>query len=311
MGLRMPKGRSILLIAAVLLLAGISLVASEVYSAALTATAEPLQNATSDGSIRHEGVWSAASEITRHESSDLTINGSDVVTDVAVQGTKTSGAVDILVKLLDATATVVDNVTISLSTASGSFTTPTTVLTAQTVGYHTVARVRATYTSAGGSPTNITLDATDAYDEKNLVYLLAEATLSDITISDDVYFQLDSPGGTPGYFLSVQYDQTVPTGATINSVKIYIEHWEDSGYGSGQMTWEVGTGTLSGPTVLGSTIPTVLTKEINQAVVEWDVSSIIDTEAEANDIKVKIINNSTNGKKVYVDHVYVIVNYTP
>ena len=41
------------------------------------------------------------------------------------------------------------------------------------------------------------------------------------------------------------------------------------------------------------------------------MSTIIDTVDEANDMKVKIVNCSTNGKKVNIDHVYMVVNYTP
>ena len=56
--LRFRNSRGIWLMAAVLLLGGLGVVASvasEVYSAAMTISAEPLQNATSDGSIRQEG----------------------------------------------------------------------------------------------------------------------------------------------------------------------------------------------------------------------------------------------------------------
>ena len=147
------NGRRLLLVGAVLLLAGVGLVVTEAYSAAMTITAETLQNATSDGSIRYEADYSGASAVTRHESSDLTINGSDQVTTVTVQGTKASGSADVTVDLLDSPATVVDTATVALSSASGSYNTAA-ALAAQTVGYHTVARVRAVYTFTS-SPVSI------------------------------------------------------------------------------------------------------------------------------------------------------------
>ena len=139
--------RPLLLIAAILLLGGIGVVATEVYSAAITVTSQPIQNATSDGSIKYEAVWSAVTAMTRHESSDLTINVSDQVTTVTVQGTKTGGGVDVTVDLLDSSATVVDTATVSLPSAAGSYSTAA-ALTVGTTGYVTVARVRATYAAA-------------------------------------------------------------------------------------------------------------------------------------------------------------------
>lgn len=77
------------------------------------------------------------------------------------------------------------------------------------------------------------------------------------------------------------------------------------------LTWEIGTGTLSSPTVLGSTNPGAITGASNEALVEWDVSSWIDTLAEANDLKLKINNNNTKGKKTYQDYIYAVIEYNP
>ena len=85
----------------------------------------------------------------------------------------------------------------------------------------------------------------------------------------------------------------------------------DNGYKNAELTWEIGTGTVSSPTVLGSTTPGNLNGQSNEAVIEWDVSSWIDTVAEANDIKLKVLNGNTKGKKVNLDQIYVVVNYTP
>ena len=157
----------------------------------------------------------------------------------------------------------------------------------------------------------ITLNPTDGWDEKNAVGLVASGKLAPIQSSDSDWWQVDTPGGIPGHFLSVQFDQTVPTGATIVSAKVYIEHWEDDGYQVNELTWEAGAGSVSNPTILGSTVPTVLNGEIAEAEVEWDITSFIDTAAKANDLNLKIVNNSTVGKKVNIDHAYVVVEYNP
>ena len=290
-------------IAVTALLMGVGLLASQAYSTAITVTGEPLQNPT--GPLTYSSDYSGASAVvTRHESSDFTVNVSDQVTAVTVQGTKASGDANLKVDLKDASATVLDTATVALPSAAGAYNTLAN-LTLGTIVYDTVATVSADYTIP------VTLNITDGYDEKDAVFLLAEDTLSIITSSDDDWYAVDTPGGTPGYFLSLQFDQTVPGGATINSVKVHIEHYEDDDFLTGELTWEVGTGSTSNPTVLGSTIPTVLPGTAAEAVVLWDVSTIIDTMAEVNDIKVKIINNSTNGKKTNIDHVYVVVDYSP
>ena len=140
---------------------------------------------------------------------------------------------------------------------------------------------------------------------------MADGTFAQINSSNDTRWLLDTSGTTPAYFVSLEFEGTVPGGATINSVKVYVEHYEDNGFKSGELAWEVGTGTLSSPTVLGSTTPTVLNGSNNETVVEWDVTTWIDTVAEANDIKVKIVNNSSTGKKANIDDIEVVVNYTP
>ena len=293
---------------AALLIVALGLVSTQAIATTMTVTAEPLQNPTADGSLEHLADWSGVSAVTRHESTDVTLSVGDEVTTVTVQGTKASGAVDITVELKDTSGTILDNGTSTLPSAAGSYSTAVG-LNGGTTLLRVLATVAATYAS-GGVPTNLTLNPTDGWDEKNAVGLVADGSFALISSSDNTYFLVDTPGGTPGYFMSVQFDQTVPTGATVNSVNVYIEHYEDNGFKAGEVTWEVGTGSVSSPTVLGSTIPTVLNSS-GEAVVAWDVSTIIDTVAEANDMKVKIVNNSTNGKKVYIDHVYVVVNYTP
>ena len=303
------KARSARTIAVATLLIVVGLVASQAYSTAMTVAGEPLQNPA--GPLTYSSDYSGVSAVvTRHESSDLTVNVSDQITAVTVQGNKASGVADVKVDLLDASATIVDTATIALPGAAGAYSTVVN-LNLGTVEYYTAATVSEVYAAAASPPVDLTLNATDGYDEKDGVFLLAEGLLSIITSSNDDWHAVDTSGGTPGYFLSLQFDQTVPGGATIISVKVYIEHHEDDGYLAGEQTWEVGTGSLSSPTVLGSTIPTVLSGPGAEAVVLWDVSTIIDTVAEVNDMKVKIINSSTVGKKVNIDHAYVVVEYTP
>ena len=136
------------------------LFSTQAISTSLTFEAEPLQNP--GGDLTNKTDYSAASAVvTRHESSDLTINGSDQVTTVTVQGTKASGAANVTVDLLDTGAVILDTATTALASASGSYSQAVT-LTLGTTAYDNVAEVRATYnaTASGGGEIAIYREAT-------------------------------------------------------------------------------------------------------------------------------------------------------
>ncbi len=123
------------------------LVSTQAFSAAISVTAQPILNSGPGGALTYSQDWSAASNrVTRHESSDLTLNVSDQVTSVSVQGTKASGAADVKVDLLDSSLTIVDTATVSLPSASGAYDQSVT-LTLETVKLVGVAEVLATYTA--------------------------------------------------------------------------------------------------------------------------------------------------------------------
>ena len=100
--------------------------------------------------LTHSPNYSGASAIvTRHESTDLTLNASDQVTNVTVQGAKASGTADVKIDLLDTTGTILDTKTVSLSTASGSYST-NAAMTLGNIAYSNVAEVKVVYTAVGG-----------------------------------------------------------------------------------------------------------------------------------------------------------------
>ena len=486
----------------------VSIFATGAYSAAITLTTQPLQNSGTDGKITESSDWnSASSVVTRHESSDLTLNVSDQITSVSIQGTKASGAADVTVELKDSGAVVLDSGTLALPSATGAYDTAVT-LSGGTTKYSKVATVLATYTlgaapcslclyphsedvlisgtsyydllkgtafdgtaitetttafnaiavgrrlmensaastrkakhvyslsgvdqidattwtgyyrgrttrdagfgdgtnarlsmdaivrksdgtvrttlatnvaqadvttpgtwqtlsgtyahsaytvldttdyleidyygqSYGGEPasgpsyielrvddgaltvgnqtridgasfTNLPagnvrrfLKVTDGWDEKNQKLLSTDGKLYIIETSDNDWLWHEN-----GFWHSAQFDNTaVPGTATIVSVKLYIEHYEESGFQPGTgVLLEVGGGSLSSPTMLASTNPPKLNGEGNEGLFEWDVTATINTPALVNDLKSKITVNSSNGKKLALDYIYVVVEYIP
>ena len=142
---RKPQRRRGWFIAGLLLIA-MGLLSSQAYSAAYTVTSEPLQNAGTAGAVIHSSDWIGASTVvTRHEKSTVTVNVSDLVTAVTVDGTKVSGAANVKVDLLNASATILDTATVALPSATGLYNTLAT-LTSGTTPYSQVAKVSAVYT---------------------------------------------------------------------------------------------------------------------------------------------------------------------
>ncbi len=144
---------------AVLLVIGVWFT-TQAFAAAISVTAEPLQNAGED--LTNSTDYSAASAVvTRHESSDLTLNGSDQVTSVTVEGTKVTGAADVKVDLLDTSGTILDTKTVSLASASGTYST-NAAMTLANIPYFNVAEVKAVYTAivTGGGEIAIYREAT-------------------------------------------------------------------------------------------------------------------------------------------------------
>ena len=128
------------------LLVVIVLFSTQAFSSSLTVTSEPLQNTGADGVIKYDQNWSAASAVvTRHESSVLTVDVSDQITDVTVKGIKAAGAVNVKVDLLDVSQTILDSKTVVLDTGAGAYNQLVDLPgTTKLVG---VARVLATYTA--------------------------------------------------------------------------------------------------------------------------------------------------------------------
>ena len=151
-----------------------------------------------------------------------------------------------------------------------------------------------------------TLEAADGYDQATATTLLAAGTLSTVQQSDDLRLPV-----ARGFFVSFSFDPTVPVGATIQSVKVYVEHHEQNGIRPGTaIEWQVGTGPLAAPIVLQSVTPELLRGANNETLIEWDVTAWITTPTDANDLKLIVRNQATTNKASLLDHVYVVVSYT-
>ena len=88
--------------------------------------------------------------------------------------------------------------------------------------------------------------------------------------SDDEWWETEAE-----FFTSYEFQTTVPDGATIQSVKIYIEHWEEEDLSAGSIQWEVGTGLLTSPAPLATQVAPLHFSEEAEATDVWDVSTVL------------------------------------
>ena len=159
-----------------------------------------------------------------------------------------------------------------------------------------------TPTSPGTTQT-VTLAVADGYDTKLAKLLSQDGKLYTVQTSDNVWWETEA-----GHATSFRFGG-IPAGATVQSVKVYIEHYEEVDISADSIVWEAGGGPLESPIVLTSQRPAVRRGESAEATVEWDLTGTITTAAQVNDLKVRVRNTDSGGKKTKADRIHVVVTY--
>jgi len=115
-----------------------------------------------------------------------------------------------------------------------------------------------------------------------------------------------------GYYTSYEFsDISIPTGATITSVMIYVEHYEEEDFRNGKLQWNVGTGWPNNPVVWDSIVPPVHQRERNESIDSWGVTNVVNTPENVNSLELRVKNNdNVEEKKTLVDYIYVDVSWT-
>lgn len=114
-----------------------------------------------------------------------------------------------------------------------------------------------------------------------------------------------------GSYISYSFSEVViPAEATIKSVVIFVEHFEEERFAEGKLEWAVGTGWPNEPEIW-ATIKAPLNKgESNENFDTWDVTSVVDTAEKIKLLQLHVKNNSYSYKsKTLMDYAYVIVEY--
>jgi hypothetical protein len=142
--------------------------------------------------------------------------------------------------------------------------------------------------TAGSAPTTVTLGVTDGYDLKNAKTLSADGKVGVVGTSNDDRLQVEA-----GYWISFSFQSTIPTGATIQSVRIGAEHHEETGIGTSAIQWQAATGTIQSPSGPSQTVTLQVTDG-------WDAKNAKTLLADG---KVPIVRTS-DGNRIDVEAGY-------
>jgi len=155
-------------------------------------------------------------------------------------------------------------------------------------------------------PKTATLAIVDGYDQRTRKKLSADGSANIVTVSDDKRHEIK-----PGSYISYDFSSvTIPPGATISSVVVFVEHFEEEQFIPGKMQWNVGTGWPNDPNVWISVNAPIRKGQKNEAVDSLDITSFVDTPEKVGSLQLQITNNDTASRKTaLVDNVYVVVGW--
>ena len=156
------------------------------------------------------------------------------------------------------------------------------------------------------SPLKNTLTVTDCFNQKGKEKLSAKDKIPVVQTSDNERLETE-PRSYTCYGFS---DPSIPEGATIISVVVFIEHFEDPSFTQGKLAWSVGTGWPTRPAVWASIEAPVRQGQSSEATDSWDVTSAVETAEKANSLQFQVQNNESAGaRKTSGDYIYAVVKW--
>lgn len=114
-----------------------------------------------------------------------------------------------------------------------------------------------------------------------------------------------------GLYTSYDFSNVyIPEGATISSVVVYVEHFEQEEFPEGKLQWTAGSGWPDNPMAWASINAPVYSGETNESTDLWDVTSFVDTPEKVNSLQFQVKNNDDVAKrKTSVDYIYAVVEW--
>ncbi|UCE49942.1 MAG: tandem-95 repeat protein [Phycisphaerales bacterium] len=155
------------------------------------------------------------------------------------------------------------------------------------------------------SPLKSTLAVVNCFKRVGAETLSARDKIGIVEASDDNHVETE-----PRSYTCYEFDNaSIPAGASIISVVVYVEHFEDESFSDGKLKWALGTGWPEKPAVWVSTIAPVHRGSNNEARDFWDVTSSVNSPGKANSLHLQVANDARPGRKTAVDLVYAVVKW--
>ena len=155
------------------------------------------------------------------------------------------------------------------------------------------------------SPLTSTLKVVNVFHQIGAETLSAKDKIGAVEAGDDRRVETE-----PRSYTCYEFeDPSIPAGASIISVVVYIEHFEDESFSDGKLKWALGTGWPDRPSVWVSTIAPVRRGVNNEARDSWDVTSAVDTPEKAGSLYLQVLNEALPDRKTSVDMTYTVVKW--
>jgi hypothetical protein len=156
------------------------------------------------------------------------------------------------------------------------------------------------------SPLTNTLAVAECYNRRGKTKLPADSKATIVRASDDKWCETG-----PGSYTCYDFrDDSIPAGAAIMSVVVYVEHFEEKQFPQGKLKWNIGTGWPAKPVVWASTSAPVRQGKDNEATDSWDITSSVDTPEKVNSLQLQVNNSENPGKrKTSMDYIYAVVKW--
>jgi hypothetical protein len=155
-------------------------------------------------------------------------------------------------------------------------------------------------------PRTATLTIVDGYDQRARKKLSVDGKAEIVKVSDDKCQEI-----MPGSYVSYDFSKvSIPPGAMVSSVVVFVEHFEEDRIIPGKMKWQIGTGWPNDPVVWISVNAPIRKGQKNEAVDSLDITSFVDTPEKVKSLQFQITNNDIESrKKASVDCVYVEIGW--
>ncbi len=167
--------------------------------------------------------------------------------------------------------------------------------------------VTVTVTAPPTETTVVKLTASDGWDEKNEKTLVADGKLYVVQNSDDDRWETLSE-----YITSFEFGgDAVPATANVISIKVHVEHHQEEDISSASVSWHAATGPLDSPVVTATTTAPDRFGESAETVDVWEVcvAGITCTADLVNNLIIVVENQVSQGKKAFLDRLWVEVTY--